>query len=129
MSERQLSPENLISRLHLSEQLANAKIAAPCLVKRRSGACAFSRCGRAHCRTFSRTQDEKLLIVVHRRHLGSARGLPYFIAQRIKARQLVLDSQPHRSSCSQLLALRDHYGVPWRLEIIDGSPIAGSDQL
>ncbi|HEX7517933.1 MAG TPA: ChaN family lipoprotein [Chthoniobacterales bacterium] len=72
-------------------------------------------------------RDEKLLIFIHRRHLGSARGVPYFVAQKIKARQLVLDSQPHRSSPSQLLALRGHCGVLWRLEIIDGSPRAGSD--
>jgi hypothetical protein len=78
---------------------------------------------------FREHRDEKLLIFVHRRHLESARGVPYFVAQKIKARQLVLDSQPHRSSPSQLLALRGHCGVPWRLEIIDGSPGAGSDQL
>lgn len=73
--------------------------------------------------------DEKLLVFVHRRHLESVRGVPYFVAQKIKVRQLVLDSQPHRSLPSQLLALRGQGGVPWRLEIIDGSPSAGSDQL
>jgi len=78
---------------------------------------------------FREHRDEKLLIFVHRRHLASARGVPYFVAQKIKARQLVLDSQPHPSSRSQLLALRGHDGVPGRLEIIDGSPITGSDQL
>jgi uncharacterized iron-regulated protein len=78
---------------------------------------------------FREHRDEKLLVFVHRRHLESARGVPYFVAQKIKARQLVLDSQPHRSSRPQLLALRGHCGVPWRLEIIDGSPSAGSDQL
>jgi uncharacterized iron-regulated protein len=78
---------------------------------------------------FREHRDEKLLIFVHRRHLESARGVPYFVAQKIKARQLVLDSQPRRSSPSQLLALRGPCGVPWRLEIIDGSPSAASDQL
>ena len=78
---------------------------------------------------FREHRDEKLLIFVHRCHLGSACGVPYFVAQKIKARQLVLDSQPRRSSRSQLLTLRGHCGVPGRLEIIDGSPIAGSDQL
>lgn len=78
---------------------------------------------------FREHRDEKLLVFVHRRHLESVRGVPYFVAQKIKARQLVLDSQPDRSSRSQLLALRGQWGVPWRLEIIDDSPGAGSDQL
>jgi uncharacterized iron-regulated protein len=74
-------------------------------------------------------RDEKLLVFVRQRHLESARGVPYFVAQKIKARQLVLDSQPRRSSPSQLLALRFQRGLPWRLEIIDGSPGTGRDQL
>jgi uncharacterized iron-regulated protein len=78
---------------------------------------------------FREHRDEKLLIFVHRRHLASARGVPYFVAQKIKARQLVLDSRSHRSSRAQLLALRGRGGTLWRLEIIDGSPIAGRDQL
>jgi uncharacterized iron-regulated protein len=75
---------------------------------------------------FREHRDEKLLIFVHRRHLKNIRGVPYFVAQKIKARQLVLDSQSNRL---QLLALRSWRRVPWRLEIIDGSPGAGSDQL
>jgi uncharacterized iron-regulated protein len=78
---------------------------------------------------FREHRDEKLLIFVNRRHLENARGVPYFVAQKIKARQLVLDSQPARSSRFQLLALGARRGVPWRLEIIDGAPGAGSDQL
>jgi len=54
---------------------------------------------------FRQHRDEKLLIFVHRRHFESDRGVPYFVAQKIKARQLVLDAQPHRPSSSQLLAL------------------------
>jgi uncharacterized iron-regulated protein len=58
---------------------------------------------------FREHRDRKLLIFVHRRHLGSTRGVPYFVAQKIRARQLVLDSQTDRSSRSQLLALRGRY--------------------
>jgi uncharacterized iron-regulated protein len=78
---------------------------------------------------FRKHRDEKLLLFVQRRHLGGSRGVPYFVAQKIKARQLVLDSEPHRSSRSQLLARRSRRGVPWRLNIIDGAPGAGSDHL
>ena len=75
---------------------------------------------------FREHRDEKLLVFVDRRHLENNRGVPYFVAQKIKARQLVLDSQSNRL---QLLALRNRRAFPWRLEIIDGSPRAGSDQL
>ncbi len=78
--------------------------------------------------------DEKLLVFLHRRHLGSVRGVPYFVAQKIKVRQLVLDSRQHAPSRSQLLAYagseksRASLGTR-RLKIVDGSPTAGRDQL
>jgi uncharacterized iron-regulated protein len=75
---------------------------------------------------FREHRDEKLLIFVHRQHLENIRGVPYFAAQKIKARQLVLDSQSNRL---RLLALGSRRGIRWRLEIIDGSPRAGNDQL
>lgn len=55
-------------------------------------------------RHFREHRDRKLLVFLHRRHLGSTRGVPYFVAQKIRARQLVLDSETDRSSRSQLLA-------------------------
>lgn len=99
---------------------------------------------------FRRRRDNKLLILVHRRHLGSDGGVPSFVALKIKARQLVLDSETDRSSRAQLMALgcrhdtRGRYhnrgrsrGWGWddgrgsdgRFEIIDGSPGAAIDQL
>lgn len=75
---------------------------------------------------FREHRDEKLLIFIHRRHLENIRSVPYFVAQKIKARQLVLDSQSNRL---QLLAWRSRRGSRWRLELIDGSPGTGSDQL
>lgn len=99
---------------------------------------------------FRRHRDNKLFILIHRRHLESDRGVPYFVAQKIKARQLVLDSHTHHSSPSQLLALGCRYdaggrydnwgrchGWGWddgrgsdgRLEIIDGAPGTGRNQF
>jgi hypothetical protein len=101
-------------------------------------------------RDFREHRDRKLLVFLHRRNLGSARGVPYLVAQKIRARQLVLDSETERSSRSQLMALRgrhdawgwydvwsrcdswgrdDRRGSGGRLEIIDSSPWATSDQL
>lgn len=77
---------------------------------------------------FRRHRDEKLLVFVHRRHFENARGVPYFVAQRIVARQLVLDLQP-RPRGPGLFARSNHRGILRRVEIIDGSPGAGRDQL
>jgi uncharacterized iron-regulated protein len=74
-------------------------------------------------------RDEKVIVFVHRRHLQSARGVPYFVAQKIKARQLVLDAAPGRSSRSQLLAGRRDGGIGRRFEIVDGSPGTGHNQF
>lgn len=64
---------------------------------------------------FRKHRDEKLLVFVQRRLLGGSRGVPYFVAQKIKARQLVLDAGPDRASRSQLLAWRRCRGVLGRL--------------
>ena len=53
---------------------------------------------------FREHRDEKLLVFLHRRHLGNNRGVPYFVAQKIKARQLVLDSRQHPPESPRLLA-------------------------
>ena len=53
---------------------------------------------------FRERRSEKLLVFFHRRHLGKARGVPYLVAQKIKARQLVLDSKGHSSGRPRLLA-------------------------
>lgn len=55
---------------------------------------------------FREHRDEKLLVFLGRRHLETASGVPYFVSQKIKARQLVLDSPPDRASRTQLLAWR-----------------------
>ncbi|MEY2565105.1 MAG: hypothetical protein QOH88_3298 [Verrucomicrobiota bacterium] len=79
-------------------------------------------------RTFSAHNDEKLLVFVHRRQLSSASGVPHFVAQKINARQLVLDSRPHPATRSPLLTgarperLRASLGIVHRLQIVDGPP-------
>lgn len=75
---------------------------------------------------FREHRDEKLVVFVHRRHFESARGVPYLVAQKIRARQLVLDS---RLRSPGLLAGRSRGGVLRGIEIVDRSPGAGRDQL
>ena len=163
-AKRELSTENLISQIHLSgtpRERENCRalfgqakdwgvrflaLRSPTEVLGAAEEFAAERI----VEHFRRHRDNKLLILIHRRHLGSDRGVPYFVAQKIKARQLVLDSHSHPSSSSQLLALGCRYdawgryydrggcdGWGWdggrgsdgRLEIIDGAPGAGRDQL
>lgn len=139
-AKRELSTENLISRLQLSGTprerencrafLGQAKDWSARFLALRSptdvlGAAEEFAAERI-IEHFRRHRDKKLLVLIRRRHLEKDRGVPYFVAEKIKARQLVLDSQPHPSSRSQLLALG---GQGRRLEIIDGAPGPGLDQL
>lgn len=165
-AKRELSTENLISHLHLfgTERerencgafLREAKgwgvhfLALRCpadLLAAAQSEAAFVAeefAAERIVKHFREHRDRKLLIFLHRRHLESTRGVPHFVAQKIRARQLVLDSQPDRSSRSQLLALRGQYDARgWcaargrndgrrshgGLEIIDGSPRTARHQL
>ena len=169
-AKNELSTENLISRLHFfgSERerencralVGEAKDWDTPLLALRCPAARMTENGlrTAHetellieefaaegiVRYFREHRDRKLLIFLHRRHLGSTRGVPYFVAQKIRARQLVLDPETDRSSRSQLLALRGGYddrggddawggydarGSRGSLKVIDGSPGAAGDQL
>ncbi len=84
-------------------------------------------------RYFRENRGEKLLVFLHRRQLGNSRGVPFFVAQKIKARQLVLDSRRRSSGSSQLMAA----GRGWprerlitrRFQVVDSSPGPGRDQL
>jgi len=85
---------------------------------------------------FRERRSEKLLVFFHRRHLGNARGVPYLVAQKIKARQLVLDSREHPSGRARLIAFVTHRGgiagiflpgISRRLQIVDRAPAPAGD--
>lgn len=82
---------------------------------------------------FREHRDEKLLVFLHRRYLGNKRGVPYLVAQKVKARQLVLDSRQHPPESPRLLAGRGSWPrqprIVRRFQIVNGAPAAGSDQL
>lgn|GEM_PF-1067579 len=79
---------------------------------------------------FREHRDGKLLVFLHRRLLGDDRGVPYFVAQRVKARQLVLDSHSRPSERARLMADERRGLLAGRgFQIVDRAPTSGSDQL
>lgn len=53
---------------------------------------------------FREHRGEKILVFLRRDHLGRDYGVPYFVAQKTKARQLILNPQRHREPGPGLLA-------------------------
>jgi hypothetical protein len=81
-------------------------------------------------RYFQANRGEKILVFFRRAHLGRDHGVPYLVAQKVRARQLVLDSRPAPASGARLLAgglLRRGLQGGGRLEIVNSAPIAGGD--
>jgi hypothetical protein len=53
---------------------------------------------------FREHRGEKILVFLRRDHLGREHGVPFFVAQKTKARQLILNPQRHRQPAPGLLA-------------------------
>jgi hypothetical protein len=53
---------------------------------------------------FREHRGEKILVFLRRDHLGRDHGVPFFVAQKTKARQLILNPQRHREPGPGLLA-------------------------
>ncbi len=70
---------------------------------------------------------EKLLAFIHRRELDSARGVPYFVAQKTKARQLLLDLPALPPSPPHLLTGHGAAAPGRRFEVVDRAPTARGD--
>jgi hypothetical protein len=52
---------------------------------------------------FREHRGEKILVFLRRDHLSADRGVPYFVAQKTKARQLILNPERHRGPGPGLL--------------------------
>jgi hypothetical protein len=63
----------------------------------------------------------KLLVFGNEADLGAAQGLPYYVAQKLRVRQLVLG--PDAPTRAKLLTFRRR----GRFEIVDCAPIAARD--
>jgi len=53
---------------------------------------------------FREHRNEKILVFIRREQLGRNHGVPYFVAQKTKARQLLLNPRPHPPPQTPLLA-------------------------
>jgi hypothetical protein len=71
----------------------------------------------------------KMLVFLQRVEVSSDYGVPYFVAQKTKARQLILNPERSPESDRGLLTGRGRRRLGGGLEIVNGPPIAGGDLL
>ena len=82
---------------------------------------------------FRQHPGEKILVFLRRSQLDRNQGVPYFVAQSTKARQLVLNPRPNSIRRGRLLTRNG--ACRWRrllaarqVEIVNGPPITSRDQ-
>jgi hypothetical protein len=82
-------------------------------------------------RYFRENRGEKILAFVPEAQLGSNHGVPYFVAQKTRARQLVLYSKSRSTSRARLLAQARFFWRPvlgrGRFEVVNCSPFTAGD--
>lgn len=71
-------------------------------------------------REFGALGGGKLLVVIDRRELDGATGVPFFVAQRLQVRQVVFDARPAGREHPRLVA--------GAAEIVNATPRAGGDR-
>lgn len=74
-------------------------------------------------------QGEKLLVFARRRELGGSIGLPAFVAQKLKLRQINFELQGSRKAQPRLVSLLPDGGRGGWLQIVDGTPTSARDWL
>lgn len=72
---------------------------------------------------------EKLLVFLSRQELEEGHGVPFFVAQKTNARQLVLESKPPPQTRTRLLTRKENGTPPRFFEIEDGAPRSRGDDL
>jgi hypothetical protein len=81
---------------------------------------------------FREHHGEKILVFLRRSQLDRNHGVPHFVAQRTKARQLVLNPRPDSVRRARLLTWhsvrRPRLLAGRRFKIVDSSPFARSDE-
>lgn len=78
---------------------------------------------------FREHRSGKMLVFLPRVEMSSDYGVPYFVAQKTKARQLILNPEGRSESDRGLLTGRNRRRLGGGLEIVNGAPIAGGDLL
>jgi hypothetical protein len=110
--------------LRISHELAVPSIALQCA----ASSAQEERCTAERiARHFRQQGGGKLLVIMERRDIEAPQGVPYFVAQEVAVRQLVLDSKAPPADRVQLLTAA---GVPRAgrgLEVVDCAPRSGRD--
>src|SRR3954469_8727177 len=71
----------------------------------------------------------KVLVFLRRERLGRTQGVPYLVAQRTKARQLVLNPQARARPGGLMAGGRNGWGLdPRRFQVVDRTPFSRADQ-
>ena len=78
---------------------------------------------------FKEHRSEKMLVFLRRDEVGGDYGVPYFVAQKTKARQLILNPRRRSEPGRGLLAGRGGFLLGRGLEIVNGAPFAAGDLL
>lgn len=73
-------------------------------------------------------EGAKLLVFAHRRDLETIHGVPFFVTQKVKVRQLVLDAEAAARARPNLLTWKNAAGEGGRGEIVDNTPRSSRDQ-
>ncbi len=75
-------------------------------------------------------REVKILVFLRRERLGQTRGVPHLVAQQTKARQLVLNPKTPARPGPGLMAGSRNGGrlAQGRFDIVDRTPVAGTDQ-
>lgn len=69
----------------------------------------------------------KLLVFMQTSDLESSDGVPFYVAQKVQLRQVVLGSNEPRSSAARLLTRSRRSGYGRGFEIVDGTPVTGRE--
>jgi hypothetical protein len=76
---------------------------------------------------FREHRSEKMLLFLRGAEVSGDYGVPYFVAAKTKARQLILNPERHSDSGRGLLAGWGRRLLSGGLEIVDGAPVTARD--
>lgn len=73
-------------------------------------------------------RNDKIVVFLRRERLGRDAGVPYLVAQKTKARQLILNPKRESPAGPGLLARNYRSWIAGGFEIVDGAPFAAGDE-
>jgi hypothetical protein len=116
--------DNFGALLRISHEIAVPSIALHCAAP----SAQEDRCTADHIvRHFRQQGGGKLLVIMERRDIEAPQGVPYFVAQELGVRQLVLDSKAPPADRVPMLTAAGLSGATAGLEIVDRAPGTGGN--